>query len=109
MSDEGCFESLASYWGLRLWRRPLSADERAEVAQLGVSAAQALSDVDAGVRWMMVALMNAPHFLYQVEVGEEGTDGGRKLSAYELVTRLSIFQSVPDAEPSLAFRQGLTQ
>ena len=110
-SDVTCWESLVHHWGLRLWRRPLSEHEVVEVASVAQDAAGALESVDRGAEWMMVVLLNAPHFLYRIEQGVPVAGGERALSDYERVTRLSFFlwNSVPDAALLTRLGEGLLE
>ncbi|MGB0591720.1 MAG: DUF1588 domain-containing protein [Myxococcota bacterium] len=98
-SDLTCLKTLAHHWGSQLWRRPLTDDEAGAMATLASQSAAALEDLDSGVRWMMVALLNAPQFLYRVELGQRDAEGRLTLTDYERVTRLAMFlwNSVPDA------------
>lgn len=100
--EQACMEQLASSFGRRAWRRPLSDEEIARYASVGTTAAASLGDFDHGVGEVIAAILQSPHFLYQVEVGEPDPDdpSRRRLTQYELASRMSFFllDTVPDAE-----------
>jgi mono/diheme cytochrome c family protein len=68
----------------RAWRRPLTREERAELAALPP-------------RTMLVRVLTSPHFLYRAEAVPETTG---PVDDHALATRLSYFlwSSLPDAE-----------
>jgi hypothetical protein len=96
-----CYEEVATEFGMLAWRRPLTA---AEIGRL-VNVAQEARAFDegeflTGIKYMVMAILQSPNFLYVVEVGEEGADGEpRELDGYELATRMSFFilGRTPDA------------
>ncbi len=97
--DAACAEKLASSLGLRLWRRPLSADEVASVRDLTLKAAAVLGDFYKGAELGIARLLQSPYFLFRVGLGEQ-IDGARRYPAYELAARLSYFlwNTTPDDE-----------
>lgn len=100
--DEACMMQVADSFGRRAWRRPLTDDERQRYATVGTTAAASVGSFDHGVQEVVAALLQSPHFLYQVEVGEPDPDDPslRRLTQYELASRMSFFlvDTVPDAE-----------
>jgi len=90
--------------GRRAFRRPLTASELdayRTIFDLGpelVASGDAFAD---GVRVVLEALLQSPHFLYRVEQSTE-TDGGDRipLSSYELASKLSyaLWSTMPDDE-----------
>lgn len=103
-SDFGtdCLSDFVDGLGLRLWRRPLSVEERDVYIDLAAA-------IDAGddttddhlVEGIVQALLQAPAFLYRVEQETSGTPGTlRRVKGWELASRLSYFLwlSAPDAE-----------
>ena len=99
-TDGGCLDQFVSKVGRQLWRRPLTNDERAVLVATGLKAASALGGFQHGVGYALVAMLQSPRFLYRPEVGEADPDtGGRRLTAFELATRLSYFlwNGPPDA------------
>ncbi len=96
--DDGCAERFVRAAGLRLFRRPLTDDE--VVRWLGVS--RDLSDGDAllGLETVLAGMLQAPHFLYRVEIGEPDVEapGRRRYTSWEMAQRLSflLWNTAPD-------------
>ncbi len=101
-----CFGQFIADVGRRAWRRPLTSDEIAAFELLAGDAAQAFPDDPvAPFTWALAGLMQSPHFLYRVEAGEPDPEapGARRLSAFELATRLAFFLwNAPPDEALLA-------
>ncbi len=92
VDDVACYGQLAERLGRRAFRRTLSADEVARYRDIAVQAATAYDDVVKGAEYLALALLQSPHFLYQVEIGEPGdSPQARRLTGVELATRLSFF------------------
>lgn len=94
--DKACLATTIASFGLRAWRRPLSA---AEVSSLTDIATAAGSDLPSQVGAVVSAALTSPFFLFRVEY--DSTPGSKTphgLGAYELATRLSYFvwRSAPD-------------
>lgn len=100
--EEACIRQVVGSFGRRAWRRPLSDEELDRYTAVGTTAAADLGSFDAGLQEVVAALLQSPHFVYQVEVGEPDPDDAsrRRLTAYELATRMSFFllDTIPDAE-----------
>lgn len=100
--DAACMEQVVGSFGRRAWRRPLTAEELVRYAAVGTAAAAELGGFELGVQEVVAALLQSPHFLYQVEVGEPDPDDPtrRRLTQYELASRMSFFlvDTVPDAD-----------
>jgi len=100
--DAICMEQVVESFGRRAWRRPLTEDEVQRYAAVGTTAATDFGSFDAGMQEAVAALLQSPHFLYQVEVGEPDPDDPtrRRLTPYELASRMSFFlvDTVPDAD-----------
>lgn len=91
-----CARSFIVEFGLRAFRRPLTAYEIQRY--LSIYALVAADDgFEAGVRWVVSAFLQSPHFLYRTELGKRGPDGFR-LTAYEIATQLAylVWQGPPD-------------
>lgn len=100
-SASSCLETRIRDGGRRIWRRPLTEEEVSTLKNLGSAATAALPDDPmAAERYVLVALLTSPHFLYRFEFGEPDPDHPdyRRYTAFELASRLSFFlwQSVPD-------------
>ena len=72
--DTSCAEMFFTALGRRAWRRPLSADEVERLVSISSDAAQALDDFHAGLVYGVAALLQSPHFLFRVELGQETDD-----------------------------------
>lgn len=90
-------------FGARVHRRPLSAEQISQyldVFEAGRTAYPGMPELDSGVRLVLEAMLQSPHFLYRAE-GSGGSEAGRfKLDGHELATRLSytLWNTSPDAE-----------
>ncbi len=99
-------------FGLRAYRRPLSADELQAHWDLFQQGAGLYDDKDAftaGVHLSIQVFLQSPHFLYRVESSSEvGEDGRIHLNAWELATKLSymLWNSMPDDELLAAAEAG---
>jgi len=68
----------------------LTDDELEVLASIGAQVATALEDPERGLEYILVAMLQSPNFVYRIEIGE-GDVAPRKLSAFELASRLSFF------------------
>jgi hypothetical protein len=97
--DATCGAAIVNALGRLLFRRPLDQRELAAMlAVYNVGLTEGLSFADA-TRWTLLALLQAPQFLFRLERETAGTAGQqRDLDGYELASRLSSFLwvSVPD-------------
>ena len=95
---EACAGEFVDQYGLRLFRRPLAAEERGEYLSLFNSVA-AESDFAMGIKWTLVALLQSPHAVYRSELGTPGDGGRRELTQHEIATQLAYMYggSTPDA------------
>ena len=95
---DACVADGLSRIGRRLFRRPLTAEERERYT--GLSVAVADGDAWRGARYALTGMLQSPHFLYRVEVGDPMADqpGWRRLDGYEMASRLSFlfWNSIPD-------------
>ncbi len=98
----GCAEELTAELGKRAFRRPLTDPEKRRFAGLFARGSELVGSGDAfrdGVRLVVEALLQSPHFLYRTELGEHvAADGLIALSSWEMASRLSYFLwgSMPD-------------
>ena len=76
-----CLGQVVEQVGRRLYRRTLTAEERASIVALGEAAAAALHDPDEGVDFALAALLQSPNFLYRVELGDGGVFTGTELAS----------------------------
>ncbi len=87
--------------GRRAYRRPLSEDEidaHAALFDQGPIHFPELDPFDAGVRVLLEALLQSPHFLYRIELGSGQGPGTVALNDFEIASRLSymIWNTTPD-------------
>ncbi|MBL8949132.1 MAG: DUF1592 domain-containing protein, partial [Myxococcaceae bacterium] len=88
--DDACFGRFLDIYGKRLFRRPLTAEERTTWTNVQHQAAMAYSSFTKGVEFALAGLLQSPGFLYRFETGApEGQ--WVKLTPYEVATRLSFF------------------
>jgi len=90
-----CADQFIAEFGLRAFRRPLTADEQAAFGALFAEGPTLVMSGDAfrdGVRLVVEAMLQSPQFLYRTELSEEVGDTGLvALSSWEVATRLSYF------------------
>lgn len=98
--DATCFAKVASELGRKLWRRSLEPSEVGAVSGIAAQAGSVYQSVDKALVYTIAALLQAPDFLYLVEVGEEEKfDSSRRwLTPLELASRMAYFlvESPPD-------------
>ncbi len=88
-------------FGARAFRRPLSADEaQLYVAMFGTGEAlyPGVDPFTAGVRQVVDAMLQSPHFIYRIETSEAVVGEVIPLNSWEVAQRLSYFlwNSMPD-------------
>lgn len=99
-ADLSCARRFVTELGRRAFRRPLEDEEIAALARTATTGASVLGELDAGLELALAAILQSPSFLFRVELGEPDPDrpGERRLTAFELATRLSYFllNTTPD-------------
>jgi hypothetical protein len=94
-----CLTSFVRSFGARAFRRPLRDEEATELVQRAGSTPP-LGDGWSAVSYVVQALLQAPSFLFRVEVGEADAarPGLARLTGHELATRLSylLWGTTPD-------------
>jgi hypothetical protein len=95
--DADCATAFVETVGRRLWRRPLDEDEVSRLVDVAGSSADTLGDFHVGLQFALAAMLQSPNFLFRTEIGEK-VDGERRLTSFELATRLSFFlwNTTPD-------------
>lgn len=86
--DTTCLAQLVDRCGLRLWRRPVTPEERDALVQAVAAAAPTHTDAVQGV---VMALINSPETVYRAELGTPSEPGRVRLTDRELVSRLAAF------------------
>ena len=107
---EGARTFISSF-GERTFRRPLTTGEVDRFLQLydaGLSLYDDATGFQAGIRLVIEAFLQSPHFLYRVEASTRAIAGSIPLSNWEVGQRLSylVTNSTPDAELLRAARAG---
>ena len=98
-ADDACARSFVTGFGRRAWRRPLTDEEVGRYVALARDAGTALGDFWKGLGYALAGLLQSPHFLYRVELGQPVAGAGqRAFDDWELASRLSFFlwNSTPD-------------
>lgn len=90
-------------FGARAHRKPLGADQidrYLALYEVGTTAYADQSGFAAGIRIVLEAMLQSPHFLYRGEGSTAANGGVIPLDAYERASRLSYFfwGTMPDAE-----------
>ncbi|MFO0593815.1 MAG: DUF1592 domain-containing protein [Myxococcaceae bacterium] len=90
-TDTACGELFIATTGLRAFRRPLNAEERANLNTL-FSTINSMEGFDAAVEVTMQAMLQSPQFLYRDEQALAPVPSPAvTLTGYELASRLSYF------------------
>ncbi|MBI5515136.1 MAG: DUF1592 domain-containing protein [Deltaproteobacteria bacterium] len=116
-ADDDCARGFLARFGRRAFRRPLTGEETGRYVGLSLRTATVFNDPWAGLRYAVAGLLQSPHFLYRVELGQGPSEPqGRRYSDFEVASRLSFFlwDSTPDealldaaAAGSLGTREGV--
>ncbi|MEE9386292.1 MAG: DUF1592 domain-containing protein [Nannocystaceae bacterium] len=88
VGDRACAVAYIEQYGRRLYRRPLSAEERTAYLDL-YDKISAGATFETWVHWATVAMIQSPHTMYRSELGELGDGGLYELSAYEKASALA--------------------
>jgi hypothetical protein len=100
-NDEACTRSIISMFGLRAWRRPLTASEIDAFVALARGALTAGGDFIEAMRQVIQAMLVSESFLYRIELDVPPTSvAPHPLTSYDLATRLSylLWSTTPDDE-----------
>lgn len=87
--------------GRRAYRRPLSSEEldaHRALFERGPSHFPSMDPMAAGVRILLEALLQSPHFLYRMELGQVRDGDSILLDDFEIASRLSymVWNTMPD-------------
>jgi hypothetical protein len=98
-------------FGKRAYRRPLTAEEVArhlEIFHAGMATPGDLAAFPAGVRLVVQAMLQSPHFLYRVEASDIAEGTKIRLSGHEIASKLSymLWNTMPDDELFAAAADG---
>ncbi len=103
--DEAVKLHLADF-AARAWRRPLTPEETTQLGDVYAAARARELDRESAGREVLVRVLVSPRFLFKLEDADQ--PGERRLTAWELATRLSYFlwASAPDARLRQAAADG---
>lgn len=109
IGDDACASTFIASFGERAFRRPLEKDEVSRL--MGVfDWGRQQNDFATGIRLVVEAMLQSPHFLYRVELGmpDPVAPGVVKLTPWETASRLSylLWNSMPDDQLFAAAEQG---
>ena len=102
VSGQTCATSFFRGFGARAFRRPLSEPELGRYVNAASKAGAESRDAWLGLETALAAMLQSPKLIYRSELGEPDLEkpGFRKLSTYEVATRLSFL--VLGRTPSVA-------
>lgn len=87
--NAACAGQFLDAQGRRLFRRPLTADERTSYLAFFDTAFAATGDFAQGIAWLTRALIEAPQFVYRREIGvAQGATA--RLDQYEIASELAF-------------------
>jgi hypothetical protein len=106
-NESTCAVAFVDYWAPRLFRRPLTAEERKVLIGFVASASQSWPG-RRSTEMLLEVLLGAPQFLYVSELGASAGQGRRALTDHELATRLAlaVWYAGPDDELMATAAQG---
>lgn len=97
--EDACAASFVARFGPRAYRRPLADDERTDLVAL-YHTLRGGTDFAGAMSLLVQAMLQSPHFLYRVEIGEPvpGRADVVRLGGYEIANRLSylLWNTMPD-------------
>lgn len=106
--DDACLSQHIDKLGLRAWRRPVQPAELTRYKALATSIG--LGEPWLALQYVTAAILQSPHFLYRVELGEPDAEkpGWRRYLGFEMASRLSFLlrNSFPDSELFAAAERG---
>ncbi len=96
--DAACADTFVTTIGAKLYRRPLTAAEKARYTALYTKVTKG-SDFKSFAYWATTAMLQSPNVIYRSEVGEADGAARFKLTPYEIATQLAYTFSggPPDA------------
>jgi Protein of unknown function (DUF1592)/Protein of unknown function (DUF1588)/Protein of unknown function (DUF1595)/Protein of unknown function (DUF1587)/Protein of unknown function (DUF1585) len=106
-ADATCASTFVDQFGLRAFRRPLTADEHTRYAAL-FDATLTGGDFKTGVGLVIKSMLVSPYFLFRSELGADMGNGTFKLTPFETATALSYtyWGTMPDEALLAAAQSG---
>lgn len=98
--DAACHRAFLEHAGRLVFRRPMTEAEVTDYLDVAAMGMSQMSDFYAGIRYSIAALLQSPHFIYQVAVGEPDPVrvNVNVIKGHEMAARLSFF--LHDGTPS---------
>ncbi len=92
-TGDDCVRTFIMRFGRAAWRRPLTTDEVTTLVDLDHELAGIVRDPWRAISYVTAAIVQSPHFLFRVEIGESDPDDPRRLrfTSVEMASRLSFF------------------
>ncbi|HET6280629.1 MAG TPA: DUF1592 domain-containing protein [Polyangia bacterium] len=87
--DEACANTFLDNYASKLYRRPLTAEERAGYIGLYTKVRQQ-NDFKTWVYWATTAMLQSPNVHYRSELGDVASGGRYQLTPYEVASALSF-------------------
>lgn len=101
--EDECSEELIEHFVRRAFRRPVTEDDRAEMAAVFERGHELGGDFASGARAVIEVVLQSPELLYLVELGNGVARGdSTELTAHEVATRLSYFLTGAPPDDELA-------
>lgn len=88
----GKADAYINYFGRKVFRRPLTTNEKQNYKNLfnkGASLTSGLDDFKAGVKVTLEAFLQSPSFLYRTSFGGNMIDGRSRLTSHEIAANLA--------------------
>lgn len=104
--EDACVTGFLTSFMERAWRRPVTTAEVTTVRSLMTEIGTHLDDPLHGVKFGLAAVLQSPHFLFRVEVGEAAELEGfavLRYTSWEMASRLSFL--LTDSPPDEALRE----
>ena len=101
LAPGACLSGFIDSFGVKMWRRPLTTQEKEDLVAFFSASAEAGGGPEGGLKNLVQAFFLSPNFLYRSEVGSSQTAGETThLTDYELASALSftLWDTAPDAE-----------
>ncbi|HKU39693.1 MAG TPA: DUF1592 domain-containing protein [Polyangiales bacterium] len=97
--EASCGEQWISSFAPRVYRRPISAEEKTRLLTF-FNASRSAYGFDTAVSMLVQGMLQSPQFLYRPELGAAAKSGRAPLTGYEIASRLSYFfwDTMPDEE-----------
>ncbi len=105
-ATDACARSFLPRIMRKAWRRPIAPAELDRYVTLARTTTTP-GEPFSGLRYAVAGVLQSPHFVYRVELGEEN-NGRRKYTPFEMASRLSftLWDSIPDDELLAAAESG---